>query len=496
MKAMNRVCSRCFLLACSAFPVLAVLPALAEDAPRPKTEPITATPAESRAAVPVQSALAAAEKQIKDTFKEDYQKRTSAERLQLAQKLLKIAHETKDDNAFRYVALREAKDIAAAAGDLPTASIAADLLAWSYVEDAAELRAATLVAASRSFTTPDAAAKGFAAALALVDQFLKDDRLEQAPKLASLLEDMARRANNAEWAALAKARSQEVRASQAEWVRIKPAKDRLKANPNDSDAITLVGKYHGARGAWDDALPLLAKCSVAALKDAAAADLAKPEGAPECADLGDLWWSIAEKEQGSFKAGSQARASYWYGLALSRLSGVRKLLAEKRMQSAMATASGSGIPVTLHWTIADDADVYLNGKPLRQYTPDFHRRGDEAYMAFEAAVALKTGDVITVGGRRGGSYGITLFALTKDGRLVFKTDTTHWKVYVPGPEDAQKWYLPAVPLRSQTMPVAVQPLPFPTHRTLTEAHKVKVECIWDKPTAQTAFLYAVVDLAR
>jgi hypothetical protein len=136
-------------------------PALAEDAPRVKTDGSVAAPAQSRAAVPAPPALAAAEKQIKETFKDEYQKRAPAERVQLALRLLKVAQETKEDLAVRFVALREAKDMAAAAGDLTMAFVAADLLAGSFVADAGELKVAAITAASRTVNAPDSAARLF-----------------------------------------------------------------------------------------------------------------------------------------------------------------------------------------------------------------------------------------------------------------------------------------------------------------------------------------------
>ncbi|MDP3178080.1 MAG: choice-of-anchor J domain-containing protein, partial [Spirochaetaceae bacterium] len=71
-----------------------------------------------------------------------------------------------------------------------------------------------------------------------------------------------------------------------------------------------------------------------------------------------------------------------------------------------AAPTGAPIPVTIYWHMADAADLYLNGQPLRTYSPDFKSRGDEAPQpAFTAQASIKTGDVFTVGTRRGGSGG-------------------------------------------------------------------------------------------
>jgi hypothetical protein len=132
-----------------------------------------------------------------------------------------------------------------------------------------------------------------------------------------------------------------------------------------------VGKYYAAfRGDWEHALPLLAKSTQAALKEAAAKDLLKPEESAAQADVGDLWWSVAEKEGGAFKAAVQNRAATWYSQALEGLTGPRKAQAEKRIQTASDAASGE-------WT-----DL------LRLVNPDKHaatgkwtRRGNEIEVA-------------------------------------------------------------------------------------------------------------------
>src|SRR5262245_40431958 len=71
--------------------------------------------------IPDDAALKEAEKTIKSLFKEDYAKRSPADRIALAKNLLKQGVETKDSPAARYVLFRESQEIAAKAGDIETA---------------------------------------------------------------------------------------------------------------------------------------------------------------------------------------------------------------------------------------------------------------------------------------------------------------------------------------------------------------------------------------
>ncbi|MHC4251673.1 MAG: SUMF1/EgtB/PvdO family nonheme iron enzyme [Planctomycetota bacterium] len=112
-------------------------------------------------------------------------------------------------------------------------------------------------------------------------------------------------------------------------------------------------------------------------------------------------------------------------------------------------------PATIHWLMADNMDIYQNGKPLREYAPSFRTRRDEARMtsAFSADIVLRPGDVFTVGGRRGGSYGGTVVVVDEQGRLVWCSNTRDWQVYEP--TDPERWYLPDVAMRSRQSPVRV-----------------------------------------
>ncbi|HPL31955.1 MAG TPA: hypothetical protein PLE15_04795 [Smithellaceae bacterium] len=150
-----------------------------------------------------------------------------------------------------------------------------------------------------------------------------------------------------------------------------------------------------------------------------------------------------------------------------------------------------GIAVTIYWHMADDADVYLNGKPLRKYEPSFKTRPDEApHPAFSAAATLFDGDVFTVGGRRGGSFGLMLLAVDSTGTIIFQTDSQSWKVYDPG--ERIDWFNPQVALASPSGPVTVQSDPWYPQKELNAKFGNKALSIWSAPDKTFAYLYGVV----
>jgi hypothetical protein len=176
-------------------------------------------------------------------------------------------------------------------------------------------------------------------------------------------------------------------------------------------------------------------------------------------------------------------------------SAIRKIEMTGSGEEPILAPSGAGIPVTIYWHMADDADVYLNGQPLRRYDPSFKTRGDEApHPAFFASAVIYQGDVFTVGGRRGGSFGFMLIAVDSNGRVVFQTDSKAWKVYAPG--DREDWYLPTVAQASPASSVTVQQDPWQPQKDLNQKYGNSALSIWDSPNQTFAYMYGIVRLMR
>src|SRR3954468_18328820 len=98
------------------FALLITAPAAAPPVAPPLTQPAATL-------LPVPSAVAqsAARDMIHKLYKTDFDKKSPADRQALAKLLVAQAKDTKDDSAARYIALMEAADLAAGAGDASTA---------------------------------------------------------------------------------------------------------------------------------------------------------------------------------------------------------------------------------------------------------------------------------------------------------------------------------------------------------------------------------------
>jgi hypothetical protein len=105
-------------------------------APVPAPAPLSPAPAPAavRLAVPTAAAQANSWKLIKeDLYKDDIANaRTSAQKVELAGKLLAVAQDTNNDPPGKYVLLAQAKELAISSGDPPTAFKCLDELGEAY----------------------------------------------------------------------------------------------------------------------------------------------------------------------------------------------------------------------------------------------------------------------------------------------------------------------------------------------------------------------------
>jgi hypothetical protein len=301
---------------------------------------------EARGPEPAAEAQKAAETLIRQTFKSDYAKRAPNDQKALARRLLRAAEETTNDPAARYVLLREGRDLAAAAGDPDTALAAVDWLAAGYAVNAHTLKAAVVEAASRSARTPESAAALARGALAAAEEAVAADAFEDAAALAQRAAAIAPLARDPVLLEFAQARAREIADFRGEFARVRDAVKKLAESPDDPDANQAVGRFRCVvKRAWEDGLPLLARGSDPALKEAAAKDLGNPADAPACMEAGDRWWALAEKEAGSsVKNALRARAGYWYAKALPNLAGLSRLKVQDRLNKISEATTRPPLP--------------------------------------------------------------------------------------------------------------------------------------------------------
>jgi WD40 repeat protein len=288
-------------------------------------------PIARKPAVPDDDALAAADKEVKEVHKAEYAKKRTADMKALAALLLKKGIDTKGRPAARYVLLREARDLAARAGDVLAALRAAEEMANTFDVDVRAMKAEALEAAGHKGASAAVQRDVAVIALALADDADEADQYEAAERFAKAAQASAATLTGLPLAAAAPARLREATAVRKAYDAVADSVAALAARPDDADANLALGRFHAlARGDWDRGLVFLARGSDAKLKALAETDLAVPADADAAANLGDAYAAEAAAESGSAKGQLACRACYWYGWAAARLSGIDRTKVEKK----------------------------------------------------------------------------------------------------------------------------------------------------------------------
>jgi hypothetical protein len=283
--------------------------------------------------VPDDAAQKEAEKTIRGIFKDDYAKRAPADRLALAKNLLRQGAETKDDNAARYVLLRESQDLAARGGDLDTAFRAVDEMCRVYATNPLALKNGVLAAAAGMPRTPEEQKAVAQAYVTLAEEACQARQFDLAAKAAQSALAAAKKGKDVPLVTKAESQSKAMAAVQERYERAKKSIETLAAAPDSPEANQAVGEFECfTLGDWEGGLPKIAKGSDPALKALAARDLSKPSEAAELSALGDAWWDRAEKETGLSRSNLRQRAAHWYEQAIAKLSGLSKVKVEKRLE--------------------------------------------------------------------------------------------------------------------------------------------------------------------
>jgi hypothetical protein len=280
-----------------------------------------------------------------------------------------------------------------------------------------------------------------------------------------------------------------------EFAEAQKAKASLESNPADPAANLAWGKFLGVKEDWDRAMGFLARGGDFLIAEAAGLELAMDPGKTAEAEasirIAEKWEAVARKAPAAERERFTLRAVYWYqSTAAVTDSVIARAKAEKKIQELGGPAARP-VKVTFHWSCADDADVYVNGRPLRKYEPDFRTRPDEAPQAFSAEGYLGRGDVITVGARRGGSYGILLVAADARDRVVWKTDVQNWWVYFPEEGAPVPWHHPSAARKARREP-ARKAAGWPPQAQINARFAGTAESIWHAPESATCCLFSIV----
>ena len=313
------------------------------DMPPPKMPVVPVTPPKNdpppvvvRVDVPAEEKIKEITATVRDTYKSDYAKKTPAERADFAERLLKLALESKNDPADRYVLCCEARDLAAAAGKWPIVADAFEQLEAGFKVDLLPQKEAALQLVLKSGINKESATEATEAALQGISDAIAADQLPLAGSFLSIAGAAAVKSQSLPHVSLFKRADAELKLINQEADAVKKARETLKTMPNDAAANLAVGRYEALRrGDWEPAIPLLAKGGDAELASAAHKELDAPKDGAAQQKVADEWWTLAEKEKDStwIRAALQNRAAYWYRQAAAQVTGLSLTLVNERLKT-------------------------------------------------------------------------------------------------------------------------------------------------------------------
>jgi hypothetical protein len=320
------------------------LPAPGYAPPMPE-KPIVVKKSDDRAPVPDEAALAEAEKEVKEVYKEVLSRKKDLEGA--ADQLLKEGVNTRDKPAERYVLFREARNLALKANDIPRALQVAEEIANRFAVSRWGERAATLELASGRITDRPTRLRLAAQALALADQAVEEaEDFTSAERFARSALATAGTFTVQPIAVTVKQRLTEMSELHKGYEAILESVRTLADKPDDPDANKVVGRFYAlTKGDWERALPLLARGSDEQLRALAEQDLAIP-ARTRAEELGDRYNALAGKESGLAKTNLLCRGWHWYRIALGRASGTERARVEKKVLALEKPLSGTR-PVVL-----------------------------------------------------------------------------------------------------------------------------------------------------
>ncbi|MDB5324046.1 MAG: hypothetical protein JWN40_5677 [Phycisphaerales bacterium] len=290
-------------------------------------------------APPDAAAQERAQKLVRDLFKDAYTRKAPADRVALVKVLRMEAERTSGDLAGKFVLLREARDIAAGAGDFAGAMEAVDDLNRAFAIDAVEMKLTTLRAASRGVNSGEGQRSFVRACFVVGGAAAEAGNFDAAVRAAAMAEPVARATRDPVLVSVASAQSTEYLRAQKDAVRAKSVQERVDANRATAEDYLMLGEFLCfTKGDWARGLPLLVKSSNAGLKELAVREGTATADAAAQRELANAWWDLAEKNKGLRRGRMRRHAAAFYQQALDGggLRGLERTRAEKRVAVAAA----------------------------------------------------------------------------------------------------------------------------------------------------------------
>jgi hypothetical protein len=291
--------------------------------------------------LPAEALIIKTEAQVRELYKSEYTK-GPIQRRALAKQLLEQAANTNSDAATRFVFFREARNVAASAGDITTALRAVDELSSLFEIDPVDYKAAAILQAARAIDDAPKAVALLRAGNTLLNQLSASENFAGIARLSGPISNVAAQSRNRFLMIGFRNRFGQLKEAQIEFEKLSAAAARPPlSDPNADLAAGKLACFF--KDDWQYGLGRMMNCTDAKIKDIAARDIANPTTPAAQVALANGWWDLAQKQTGYSKTQFQARARYWYKKALPALAALERPMAEKRILASVGAPADARI---------------------------------------------------------------------------------------------------------------------------------------------------------
>jgi hypothetical protein len=307
--------------------------------PKPAAPPAPPVDVTRRLPVPDAAKQKDAEKLVKELFKDQYAKKSQADRQSLARALLDQAKASKDDPVSLWVLYREAQEVAVQSCDVRTAVAAIEEASKAFDVDPLAMKNAALAAAGKVAKTPEEVSDVIEALDPLIEELMAMDLYDTADKAATAALQQARRVNDPKLLGRVTLRAKEVGEAKTRFLGVKSALQTFAKNPDDPGANLEMGQFLCfVKANWDLGLRFLVKGSDASLKSIAEKELGLAANPADQGAVADLWYDLAEKEKVPYrKSQLLMHARTLYEAAQPSAVGLVRTRIERRLELIQKT---------------------------------------------------------------------------------------------------------------------------------------------------------------
>jgi hypothetical protein len=294
-----------------------------------------APPAPVKSPLPDSASCAEAERLVREIFKDDYARKSAADRAALGKKLLVQGKSTQDNGPEAFALLKQAREEAAQGGDAITMLAAISELARRFEVNESELKGTSLALLAKAAKSPEEHEAVARAYIQLTDEEMARGNYDQADRAIASGGPAAKKSKLIPLVAKFEAREKECARFRSRSENYRKAMETLVGRPGDAEAHFIVGMQLCLTGKdWPGGLAHLSQGSDSEVRKLALRDLGAPSDPAEQLAIADGWWDLAEKQEGQARLSLQRRAWTWYERALPGLSGFNKTKAERRLEKS------------------------------------------------------------------------------------------------------------------------------------------------------------------